>query len=265
MVGRTVLQKSVLLYCRKDLELKYRNYRLKCFNVRNVACNLLINFFCNTAILLHCNTAQAKSLGTHGVVYPIEEQDPIQLIQQKLQIMGKSGELAQRNTELQKKTRASVERPKPVEGITKATKARVFYFDPTYVVKDDLKDHQGNVFAKKGARLSPLETISLSHNLIFFDGDDDEQLAWVKDQIAKASETNSSKLILVRGAPPQLAEELGIPVYFDQNGMLTKKLGIKHVPALVNQENLHLKIEEMVLPPSQEPKKGGIYDQLLSF
>src|SRR6478752_7556213 len=43
------------------------------------------------------NTAKAKSFGTHGIIYPIEEQDPIQLIQQKLKIMEDSGELAERN------------------------------------------------------------------------------------------------------------------------------------------------------------------------
>lgn len=199
------------------------------------------------------NTARARSLGTHGVIYPIEEQDPIALIQQKLKVMEDNGELEQRNLELQKKARASVERPKVVEGITKSTKGRVFFYDPTYEVKADLKDHQGQIFAKKGTKFNPLETVSLSTNLIFFNGDDSEQLAWAKEQLKEGS----VKLILVKGAPLQLAEDLNIPVYFDQGGILTKKLGIKNTPAFVSQENLHLKIEEIKLPLSRELNLEG--------
>lgn len=212
------------------------------------------------------NTVQARSLGVHGVIYPIEETDPIALIQQKLKIMEENGELKQRNLELQKKARASVERPKPVEGITKATKNHVFYYDPTYMVKEDLYDHQGKIFAKKGTRLNPLKTVSLSTNLIFFDGDDEDQRTWVKDRLAahldaqlssKDTQRKPIKLILVKGAPLELAEELEIPVYFDQSGILTKKLGIKHVPTLVSQEELQLKIEEIKLPPSRESETEG--------
>lgn len=199
----------------------------------------------------------AKSLGTHGVIYPIEEVDPIALIKQKLKVMEDSGELERHNIELQKKTRASVERPQPVDGITKATKFRVFYYDPFHIVKEDLKDHQGRIFTKKGTRIKPLETVSLSQNLIFFDGDDKEQLAWVQEKFSKSIENNSIRLILVRGAPLKLSEDLNIPVYFDQGGILTKKLGIQHVPAVVSQENLHLRIEEIELSPSGESVTEG--------
>lgn len=199
----------------------------------------------------------AKDFGTHGIIFSIEEQDPIALIQQKLKVMEDSGELAQRNSELQKKARASVERPKAVEGITKATKGRVFYYNPTYVVREDLYDHQGRVFAKKGQKINPLETVSLSQNLIFFDGDDPEQVDWVKAQLVGSKENKPIKLILINGAPLKLAEELGVPVFFDQSGLLTKKLGISHVPAIVTQENFRLRIEKIKISPSRELQVEG--------
>ncbi|MBA3814651.1 MAG: type-F conjugative transfer system protein TraW [Alphaproteobacteria bacterium] len=198
------------------------------------------------------NTARAKDFGVHGVIYAIEEVDPIQIIQEKLKVMEENGELKKRNLELQKRAKASIERPKPVEGITRATTSRVFTYDPTYTIKKDLYDHQGLVFAKKGTNINPLENISLSQNLIFFDGDDEEQLKWVKEQLITNTKIKPIRLILVRGAALTLAEDLEIPVYFDQSGTLTKKLGIKHVPAFVSQVNLHLKIEEIVLPPCKE-------------
>lgn len=189
----------------------------------------------------------ATDCGTYGIIYPIEEVNPIVLIQQKLKSMEDSGELERRNLELQKRARVSVERPKAVKGITKAPKGRFFYYDPTYIVKEDLYDHEGRVFAKKGSKINPLETITLSQNLIFFDGEDEEQLGWVREKLSKSIENNSVRLVLVSGAPLELSETLNIPIYFDQGGILTKKLGIRHVPSVVSQEDKLLKIEEIRL------------------
>ena len=160
----------------------------------------------------------AKDFGTQGMISPIEEADPIQLIQNKLQGMDQRGELEAHNRELQKKTRASIERPKPVEGVTRAETARTFYFNPTYRVAEDIKDHTGKVFAAKGTKLNPLETVSLSHTLLFFDGDDEDQLAFATTKLQEAFRSVPVKLILVKGAPLSLSEELNALVYFDQGG-----------------------------------------------
>lgn len=190
-------------------------------------------------------TLQAKDFGVRGKIAPIEEHDPIALIQSKLKTMEERGELERHNRELQKKTKTSIERPKLVEGIFKAKENRVFYYDPTYIVPEDLKDHQGRIIHSKGTRLNPLETVSLSQNLLFFDGDDGDQVAFAKEKLKEKLAENSLKLILVKGAPLVLSEELKVPVYFDQSGLLTKKLRIHHVPALVTQHGLRLRIEEI--------------------
>lgn len=223
--------------------------------------------------------SQAKDLGTHGVISPIQEVDPIKLIQQKLQVMEERGELERHNHHLQERTKSIVERPKPLEEITKATEARVFTYDPTYIVSEDIKDHFGHVIHGRGTKINPLETVSLSQELVFIDGDDSDQKLWAFDRIQKSIISNQNgkkiKLILVKGAPLALSEELGMPVYFDQGGFLTKKLGIKHVPAIVHQsksqdkeskDSLCLQIEEICLSCSSIGKerahKGGEYDPL---
>jgi len=184
--------------------------------------------------VLYCvssNTLMSKDFGVRGKVAPIEEHDPIVLIQNKLKTMEERGELERHNLELQKKTRAAIEHPKAVEGVTNACEGRVFYYDPTYIVREDLKDHLGRVFYKKGTRVNPLETVSLSQNLLFFDGDDTDQVAFAKEKLNEGP----IKLILTKGAPLALSETWKVPVYFDQSGRLTKQLGIHHVPALVTQ------------------------------
>jgi len=37
----------------------------------------------------------------------------------------------------------------------------------------------------------------------------------------------------------------GTPVYYDQQGALTRRLGITQVPALVSQEGAQLRIDEL--------------------
>lgn len=230
-----------------------QGYRKQCckkgfFELQPRSFYLLKILICNTATLFSGFCAQAADLGTYGSVYPIEEQDPLQLIQQKLKIIEENGELTQHYRELKKKTRAAVERPTPVVGLTKATEPHVFYYDPTLTVKEDMKDHLGNIINAKGTKINPLETVSLSQDLLFFDGDDEEQVGFVKQRLSE----KSMKLILVKGTPLSLSEELRLPVYFDQGGVLTKKLGIQHVPAVVTQAGLRLRIEEISLTGEQK-------------
>ncbi len=200
-----------------------------------------------SVLTLQPDILYAKDFGTQGTTFLIEEEDPIQLIQQKLKTMEESGDLERRNQEIASKTKASIERPKPVLGITKASESRVFYYDPTYVVEQDLKDHKGQVFAHKGDRINPLEKVSFSQTLIFFNGDDEDQKAWAQSKLKE----NSVKLVLVKGAPLKLSKLWDTHIYFDQNGYLTGKLGIAHVPAIVTEENKRLRIEEVSLKERQ--------------
>ncbi len=222
------------------------------------------------------NSSEAKDLGNHGVLHPIEEEDPIALIQQKLKKMEEKGELKKHNFHIQKRTKESVERPSPVKGISKATKNRRFTYDPTFTVVKDIKDHRGRVIHAKGTKINPLETVTMTEDLVFINGDDPSQKALVFDRIEMSEDShqkqNKVRLILVKGSPLSLSEEFQIPVYFDQGGLIVKKLGIQHVPAIVTQggssniprlrkdesrlsgrkpegpeEKLHLNIEEIKL------------------
>lgn len=251
---KTVPRRALLRGCKLNFLRKEHSY-----SIMMLLFLFITLFLCNTPI-------RAADLGTHGTIYSIKEEDPVQLIQQKLKLMEERGELERHYLELQNKARASVEHPKPGEGITRAQKSRTFYYDPTYVVPRDLTDHLGRVFYKKGTKIHPLETVSLSQELLFLDGDDEEQKGWAKDQLPKAchqtsdkkspnktcSEINAPKIILVKGSPLSLAEDFNQPVYFDQGGLLCKKLGIQHVPALVTQEDLRLHIEEISLEGAEQ-------------
>ena len=103
--------------------------------------------------------------------------------------------------------------------------------------KTDIKDQAGNIVITAGTSVNPLEKISWGEELIFIDGDDQQQINWAKSKIGK--------LVLIKGSPVELTQKLNKPVFFDQGGVLTTRFKIKAVPATIEQDGKLLKISEV--------------------
>jgi conjugal transfer pilus assembly protein TraW len=189
--------------------------------------------------------ARAEDLGTIGPTYGIEEPHLLTAIEQQLRAKQESGELARLETEAKRRIVDAIEHPAPLPGITRAERPRSFYFDPSLVVTENITDAKGNILVAAGTRQNPLAVVSLSKHLIFFDARDARQVAWARGAIARFE--GKVKPILVAGSYLALMQRWQLPVYFDQQGALTRKLGITHVPALVSQEGLQLRIDEFPL------------------
>lgn len=182
-----------------------------------------------------------KDYGVAGTTFEILEEDLLEVIEKRLNTLEAEGSLQNHQQKIAKQTQEKIKRPKPVAGIQHTTKARSFIYDPSITVPYDLKDHQGTVFQTKGTKVNPLDYQSLTKSLLFIDGDNQPQVEWVLTQ------QPNNQIILTNGSPFKLMEKLDRPVYFDQEGALTKKLGIQQVPAKVTQEEKHLLIEEINL------------------
>ncbi len=198
----------------------------------------LIFFF---LIEMCLRAAQAKDLGTFGAMFPIEENNLLDVIQARLAKLQQEGTLERHQQNIQSKVKKRIERPQAVEGIIHTVQPRTYTFDPSITVTKDLKDHQGTVFYQKGQQVNPLETRALTKSLLFIDGDESTHLTWAFFMLKGHP---LAKVILVKGAPLQMMKDLGIPIFFDQFGKITHKLGIKQVPAIVTQEGMLLKVEE---------------------
>jgi conjugal transfer pilus assembly protein TraW len=198
---------------------------------------------CMTVFL--CNQADSKDFGTFGHTYSIDEPDLMQEIQTKLMNMEETGVMKHHQQEIIEKTKRSLANPPALKDLTRATQDRTFYFDPSIVVPYDLKDHEGRIFQRAGTRVNPLGPTPLRCKLVFIQGDDETQVQWAQetyfDQDIKV------KVILVSGGPFALMESWEKPVFFDQGGVITTKLGIRTVPAVVEQEGSKLKISEIHL------------------
>lgn len=197
--------------------------------------------------------ASSKDLGVFGETFEISEKDLLEQIFSRLKVLQETGKLEAEQKKIRERVKEMVFHPQAVTGITPTKVRREYQFDPTITVTRDLTDHRGQIFAKKGDRFNPLDRISFSKPLLFIDGDDEKQIKWA---IFKIKENPFSKLILVKGSPLDLQKRLTdventacpaqakqlqqMPalqaLYFDQHGVLTTKLGIKHVPAIVFQK-----------------------------
>ena len=204
--------------------------------------------FCATALALMIATqARARDYGQQGTVWPVAEPDLLQQIHSRLQHLEASGETARLNEALKRRTVARVNRPEPVTGITAASEARIWRFDPTITVERDIADDKGRVIMAAGTRVNPLDTVPLRAPLVFLDGDDPAQLAWAAQRYGRSR----AKLILVRGAPLQLMKARQRRFYFDQGGKLVKHFGIRAVPAAVEQQGRVLVITEAPIKPQE--------------
>jgi conjugal transfer pilus assembly protein TraW len=200
--------------------------------------------------LLLCFPAWGKDLGVHGHTFPILEEDLLSHIEHKLAHLQKSGIIDEQRDRLTKKATAYLHNPQPVTFLKKTTHPRVAYFDPTILVPYDLKDHKGQIFYKAGTLFNPLTVRKLSKVLIFLASDDLEQVAWLKERLKIL--TQPTTLILVAGNPIALEADLKQVCYFDQEGRLTRKLKITQIPAIVQQDGLKLRIEEIKLTVVKE-------------
>lgn len=195
-----------------------------------------------TALAL-AGAVQAQNLGVIGPVYPIAEPSLLDVILARLREAEASGALARLQRDTQSRVQREVEMPTPVTGITRTTRPRTRYYDPSIVVPEVIRDADGKVLVAPGTKLNPLDTVSLSRPLLFIDARDTTQLARARQLLDERA--GRVKLILTGGSYLDLMRGWQLPVYFDQHGHLTDKLGIRHVPAIVTQEGQRLRIDEL--------------------
>jgi conjugal transfer pilus assembly protein TraW len=186
--------------------------------------------------------AHAVNLGMIGPTYGIAEPHLLADIERRLREKERSGDLQRLIDQARARGAESVRRPAPVEGLRATDAARTFYVDPSLTLDRNIVDAQGRLMFAAGTRKNPLEVVSLTRQLLFFDARDPRQVRHARDLMAGPKPV---KPILTGGSYLELMKSWRVPVYYDQQGVLTRRLGIRQVPALVSQEGLRLRIDEV--------------------
>ena len=207
----------------------------------NIICVIIAVVIIGILLFAAMRTANAVDFGVIGKTWEIKERDAVEEIQDNLKVMEKAGQLDDHNQIIKEKVEERVRNPKPLN-IKRTEVARVFSYDPSIILNEDLKDAKGVIFYKKGTRVNPLDTVSMKYELIFFDARDDEQLDYAVSRYNKSE--IKPKLILTGGSLVDIEEKYKIDAYFDQKGVLIKKFGIHQVPAIVVQDGKVLSISE---------------------
>jgi conjugal transfer pilus assembly protein TraW len=206
------------------------------------------------------STVLAKDFGKQGTTFEIKEEGFVAMMQRKL----KGVNLAEHEQKMKDLARKRVEEPTAILGITRATKTISHSFDPSYVLDQDVFLPCGKLLYAIGTTVNPLDHMEWNGRIVFIDGRDSSQIAWVKDNYLKSKSVNDenlsnqnkdntantfassdTKIILTGGKPLELESEVGHPVYFDQFGELTSRFNIAHVPAIVEQDGKYLKVTEI--------------------
>ncbi|WP_284620621.1 type-F conjugative transfer system protein TraW [Aquabacterium humicola] len=198
------------------------------------------------ALAIHLAPAAAIDLGTLGPTYPIAEPHLLEMIQQRLRDKERSGELQRLMEAARSRGAAAVRRPPAVPGLKPTQAPRTYYLDPTFTLDRNIVDAQGRLMFAAGTRKNPLEIVSLSRRLLFFDGRDVRQVERARQLTLEPG--SKVKLILTGGSYLDLMKAWKVPVYFDQHGLLVRRFGIRQVPAIVSQEGLRLRIDEVLVP-----------------
>lgn len=187
-----------------------------------------------------------ENLGVIGPTYPIVEPHLLDFIQRRLRDKERTGELKKLEEQARARSIDTVIHPKPIPGIRLTETARTFYYDPTFTLDRNVLNEKGYVLFAAGTRKNPLEVVALSKHLLFFDARDKRQVTRARELIAFYK--GRVKPILVGGSYLDLMKSWRTLVYYDQQGRLTHRFGITQVPAVVSQEGLRLRIDELVLP-----------------
>jgi conjugal transfer pilus assembly protein TraW len=195
-----------------------------------------------------CSQALAQDLGVAGPVYPIAERSLLSVIEERLEGLRDSGELARLEEDARRRFEGYVREPRGTK-LPRAVEYRVRHNDPSLTVPYAIVDHRGEVIHPEGTVINPLEHMTLSRKLLFFDGHDPDQIGWA--HAIHAAAPGRSKPILTRGSPVDLIDAWGTWVYFDQRGYLIDRFGIEALPAMVSQDGTRLRVEEFALDAAE--------------
>jgi conjugal transfer pilus assembly protein TraW len=201
----------------------------------------------------HCIS---ENLGAYGHTFPIAEQSAIELIQQRLQVMKDNGELDRFEKEAKRVVKEKLIRPEPISYLTTTTNPKIFYFTPTITLQADIKDAEGNVIYPRGTTVNPMDASTYPANLkkygitapkytrklVFFNGDDAKQVEFVTDLTYE--NPLKYKLIMIDGNIKNISQQLQQRIYFDQAAMISRRFNLRHVPVVVEQDDIRWKITE---------------------
>ena len=186
--------------------------------------------------------SHAKDFGTYGALFPIHEQDVLELITSGFQNLEDDGRLDQIRSDAQDLVKSRVERPNG-RFFPRATQSAAFTVDLTITLERDLADHRGQVFARAGTRINPMQYSRFSKRIVMIDGDDADQVAFA---LRQGNELDTL-IVLTNGPSLDLMRAHGRRFWFDMDAQMSTKFGIRALPSVITRQDPLMRVEEINL------------------
>lgn len=181
------------------------------------------------------------NLGVFGAVRPVAEEDLIQVLMARAKAYDWAGAAA-----------GALDRywaRLPSTHLPKATEDRTRVLDPSVELTEDVVAPAGQVIARRGDRINPLEAVPFQQTILVVDPSDSDQLTWARSAIKErgglsvmvlATELRTVGSLEGVGA---LSDSLGARVYLLQPDVV-ERFAVERVPTLIRAEGTVFIIEE---------------------
>ncbi len=177
--------------------------------------------------------ACAYDLGAQGQLYSIQEIDMREAIVRSAD----DAKVKQFQAEVQASAKTFFEQL-PDYGLPHATETATRWVDPSIVLMHDIQipqkgpdgEYSWQILYKAGTRVNPLDYANPPDRMLFFDGTDPDQVQFVLD-VLKVHPFDVLP-VEVAGNPKALSDKISRPVFYANDGMLSR-FGIKEVPSLL--------------------------------
>lgn len=127
------------------------------------------------------DTTGFNDFGFHGPTKPVIERNLLEEIQERVaQLDGEA---------LKKQAVDNFWKKRPFTRLPSASKSEEFYINPTVKVTKDIVNPNGDVLARAGDTLNPLDTLPAQNTYVLFNARDIQQLQWVDAHLAEAKYT----------------------------------------------------------------------------
>jgi len=179
----------------------------------------------------------SKDLGTFGNTYPIKERDALEEVKAAAAKVNWKKEVA--------KIKPQNYRPTYEVQLPRAEANRKFLVDMTYTLEADIPDGKGGIVYPKGYSFNPLDYVPFTRTVVVINGDDSEQVSWLKR--SPYVKQYDALLFLTEGRAVALSNQLKRPVSYMDN-KAAERFRLQAVPSVIRQEGRMMQVEEVLVP-----------------
>lgn len=169
-----------------------------------------------------------------------------------------------------KRALASAWRNQYMANLPTALEHKVWYIDPTVRITKDIRDRQGNVLAREGEMINPLNRYPGKVTMLIFDPSNENQIKWAKATYSK---------LLGNGKIMPIATRLNVETGWDQlndlrgqfNGKvylikkeIEERFHIKATPSIVSVVGHNFRVEQLSPTDLDKPSSGEPSDKELT-